>query len=96
IYSNPDLIRSIARDEEFLTDSRTYDTVKDIREFFLSVYNQSRLTDIIGMSLQRNDGVELGSFFPKLYPHLEQPYIQSFAACDFSLQGRSAYDDSKI
>ncbi|MGO4539253.1 cache domain-containing sensor histidine kinase [Paenibacillus sp. 2TAB19] len=88
IYSNPDLIRSIARDEEFLTDSRTYDTVKDIREFFLSVYNQSRLTDIIGMSLQRNDGVELGSFFPKLYPHLEQPYIQSLLAISRSKDDR--------
>jgi len=77
IYSNPDLIRSIALNEEFLTDSRTYDTVKDIREFFLTVYNQSRLTDIIGMYLLRNDGEELGSFYPKLYPHLESEYVRS-------------------
>lgn len=77
IYSNPDLIRSIALKEEFLSDSRTYDTVKDIREFFLSVYNQSRLTDILGMYLIRNDGEELGSFYPKLYPHLEPEYVNS-------------------
>ncbi|WP_307472067.1 cache domain-containing sensor histidine kinase [Paenibacillus harenae] len=77
IYSNPGLIRSIALNEPFLTDSRTYDTVKDIREFFLTVYNQSRLTDIIGMYILRNDGEELGSFYPMLYPHLEPDYVRS-------------------
>jgi len=34
IYSNPELIESIALNKQFLTDSRTYDTRRDIQEFF--------------------------------------------------------------
>ena len=74
IYSNPDLIETIALKKEFLTDSRTYDTVKDIEQFFFGVYNQSRVTDIIGMYLVRNDGQLLGNFFPNVHPRFNQSY----------------------
>ncbi|MDQ8734574.1 histidine kinase [Paenibacillus sp. LHD-38] len=77
IYSNASLIESIALDKEFLTDSRTYDTVRDIREFFFSVYYQSRLTDIMGMYLIRSDGEQMGAFYPGLHPHYKPEYAQS-------------------
>lgn len=77
IYSNPDLIESIALKKEFLTDSRTYDTVRDIREFFLTVYNQSPEKDILGMYLIRSNEYVLGNFFPKLYPDMDASYFRS-------------------
>jgi two-component system sensor histidine kinase YesM len=77
IYSNPDLIEAIALKKDFLTDSRTYDTVRDIREFFLSVYNQSRVKDILGMYLIRSNEEVVGNFFPKLYPDMEASYFSS-------------------
>ncbi|MBB6677928.1 sensor histidine kinase [Cohnella lubricantis] len=78
IYSNPNLIESIAYGKEFLSDSRTYDTVMDIREFFLSVYNQSPVQTVLGMYLIRNDEDEtLGNFFPNLYPRLDPAYLRS-------------------
>ncbi|MBD3919963.1 histidine kinase [Paenibacillus sp. PR3] len=77
IYSNSDLIESIALKKEFLSDSRTYDTVRDIHEYFLSVYNQSRVKDILGMYLIRNDEEVLGNFFPKLYPDMDAAYYRS-------------------
>ncbi|MGO4109866.1 cache domain-containing sensor histidine kinase [Paenibacillus sp. YAF4_2] len=77
IYSNPDLIESIALKKEFLTDSRTYDTVRDIHEFFLSVYNQSRVKDIQGMYIIRSNEEVLGNFFPKLYPDMDASYFHS-------------------
>lgn len=78
IYTNPDLIESIALDQEFLSDSRTYDTVRDIQEYFLSVYNQSHVKNILGMYLVRLDEEEtLGNFFPSLYPRLDPLYLRS-------------------
>jgi two-component system sensor histidine kinase YesM len=77
IYSNSDLIESIALKQEFLSDSRTYDTVRDIHEYFLSVYNQSRVKDILGMYLIRSDEEVLGNFFPKLYPDMDTSYYRS-------------------
>ncbi|GMK37538.1 hypothetical protein PCCS19_05920 [Paenibacillus sp. CCS19] len=77
IYSNSDLIESIALNKEFLSDSRTYDTVRDIHEYFLSVYNQSRVKDILGMYLIRSDEEVLGNFFPKLYPDMDSAYYRS-------------------
>ncbi|MFC5471158.1 sensor histidine kinase [Cohnella suwonensis] len=78
IYSNPDLIESIALGKEFLSDSRTYDTYRDIQEFFLSVYNQSRVKNILGMYLIRlNEEETLGNFFPSVYPRLEPTYLRS-------------------
>lgn len=77
IYSNPDLIESIALKKEFLTDSRTYDTVRDIHDFFLSVYNQSRVKDIQGMYIIRSNEEVLGNFFPKLYPDMDASYFHS-------------------
>lgn len=78
IYSNPNLIESIALDKEFLSDSRTYDTYRDIREYFLSVYNQSRVKNIVGMYLVRlNEEKTLGNFFPTLYPRLDASYLSS-------------------
>ncbi|WP_187434143.1 sensor histidine kinase [Paenibacillus methanolicus] len=72
IYSNPDLIESIALGKEFLTDSRTYDTHRDIHEFFLNVYNQSRVKNILGMYLLRLGQTDLlGNFFPNIYPHFD-------------------------
>ncbi|PWW07249.1 sensor histidine kinase YesM [Paenibacillus cellulosilyticus] len=77
IYSNSDLIESIALKKEFLSDSRTYDSVRDIHEYFLSVYNQSRVKDILGMYLIRSDEEVLGNFFPKLYPDMDTAYYRS-------------------
>ncbi|WP_239613529.1 sensor histidine kinase [Cohnella mopanensis] len=78
IYSNPDLIESIARNKQFLTDSRTYDTRRDIQEFFLSVYNQSRFKNIMGMYLFRLDEESsLGNFFPHRFPRMNADYFRS-------------------
>ena len=78
IYSNPDLIESIALDKEFLSDSRTYDTYRDIHDYFLSVYNQSRVKNIMGMYLVRLDGEEvMGTFFPNYFPRISASYIHS-------------------
>ncbi|MBW5447594.1 HAMP domain-containing protein [Cohnella sp. CFH 77786] len=80
IYSNSDLIETIALDKEFQTESRTYDTVKDIEQFFFDVYYQSRVKDIMGMYLLRNNGELLGNFFPTLHPSYEQAYYDDLLA----------------
>lgn len=77
IYSNPDLIETIALKKEFLSDSRTYDTVRDIEQFFLGVYYQSRVKDIVGMYLIRDDGELLGNFFPNYHPQMGSEYYNS-------------------
>lgn len=78
IYTNIDLIDSIALEKEFLTDSRTYDTYRDIHNYFLSVYNQSRVKNILGMYLVRLNSEEvMGTFFPNYFPRMSGPYIHS-------------------
>jgi two-component system sensor histidine kinase YesM len=92
IYSNGSLIQSIALNKEFLSDSRTYDTVRDIREYFLNVYYQSRLTDIMGMYLIRLDGQQMGVFFPGLHPHYDNAYVKRLLA----IMERSDYRPSML
>ncbi|WP_307402610.1 cache domain-containing sensor histidine kinase [Paenibacillus anaericanus] len=78
IYSNPDLIQSLTNNTAYLpNESRTYDNVRDIKEFFLSVYNNSRVKDIVGMYLINVDDEAVGNFFPSLYPRLTSEYIQN-------------------
>ncbi|MEF2966248.1 sensor histidine kinase [Paenibacillus sp. M1] len=77
IYSNPDLIKSLTHHTSYSPDeSRTYDTVRDMREFFLSVYNKSRVKDIVGMYLINAEQEAAGDFFPSLSPRLSDEYIR--------------------
>ncbi len=92
LYSNGSLIQSIALNKEFLSDSRTYDTVRDIREYFFDVYYQSRLTDILGMYLIRLDGQQMGVFFPGLHPHYDDAYARRL----LGVMERSDYKPSML
>lgn len=74
IYTNPFLPETIALNKSFLTDSQTYDTVRDLEQFFLSVYYQSRIKTIIGMYIIRNDGELLGNFYPAVHPQYTTSY----------------------
>ncbi len=77
IYSNPDLIKSLTYHTSYLpNESRTYDTMRDIREFFLSVYNNSRVKDIVGMYLINAEEETVGDFFPSMYPRIKETDIQ--------------------
>lgn len=77
IYSNPDLIESLTDHTAYTPDqSRTYDAVRDIREFFLSVYNKSRVKDIVGMYLINAEEKAAGDFFPSLSPRITEEYLQ--------------------
>lgn len=74
IYVNPLLPEAIAQDISMATNSRAYDTVRSLNQFFLSVYNQSRIKNIIGMYIIRHDGKLLGNFFPAYYPYYADSY----------------------
>lgn len=77
IYSNSDLVESIALDKAFLSDSQTYDTQRDIHTFFLNIYNQSRAPNIMGIYILRlNENELLGDFFPNMYPRMDTDYFE--------------------
>jgi two-component system sensor histidine kinase YesM len=77
IYSYQDLTDAIPFNRQYLVESFNYDIIRDIEQFFLSVYYQSRLKEIMGMQLLRNNGELLNDFYPLVRPQFDQKYYDS-------------------
>ncbi|UOQ44055.1 sensor histidine kinase [Halobacillus salinarum] len=78
IYYNNELLQSLRNGKDYQpNNSYYYDAQKDIQQFFLNVYNSSRVKGILGITLLDKNMHYINSFTPRGLYGLNNQYLEN-------------------